>query len=270
MIFDIHTKEAAQGTLQELTGIVAEKWESYLHEEDRYTCQDDFVKDMLQKFCTRTLPQSYADMKFVFFHITTSENACESIKKAGLTDLKRTYQNRNSELRIFLDTHDISIDLCGKELFYKEKCFKIDSENHPADSDNCDSVEYKCWSIGRKFYEDHAVCGFLSTRDGLVYEGRVHKRPEILMDIDALLGTQLALEWERSHSAYKVIARVNGHDICYAYEDEQSEEEKIMAYIVMAYNAAFKGGDENIVLMKDGVQIPACDILTIESFQEWD
>lgn len=43
-----------------------------------------------------------------------------------------------------------------------------------------------------------------------------------------------------------------------------------MAYIVMAYNAAFRGGDENIVLMKDGVQIPACDILTIESFQEWN
>lgn len=81
MIFDIHTKEAAKGTLQELTGIVPEKWESYLHEEDRYTCQDDFVKDMLQKFCMRNLPQSYADMKFVFFHITTSENACESIKK---------------------------------------------------------------------------------------------------------------------------------------------------------------------------------------------
>lgn len=43
-----------------------------------------------------------------------------------------------------------------------------------------------------------------------------------------------------------------------------------MAYIVMAYNAAFRGGDENIVLMEDGVQIPACDILTIESFQEWN
>lgn len=169
MIFDIHTKEAAQGTLQELTGIAPEKCESYLHEEDRYTCRDDFVINML-----------------------------------------------------------------------------------------------------RKFYKDHTVCGFLSTRDALVYEGRVHKRPEILMDIDALLGTQLALEWERSHSAYKVIARVNGHDICYVYEDEQSEEEKIMAYIVMAYNAAFRGGDENIVLMKDGVQIPACDILTIESFQEWN
>lgn len=81
MIFDIHTKEAAQGTLQELTGIAPEKWKSYLHEEDRYTCQDDFVQNMLQKFCTRSLPQSYTDMEFVFFHITTSKNACESIKK---------------------------------------------------------------------------------------------------------------------------------------------------------------------------------------------
>ncbi len=271
MIFNITTQKAAQRTLRELTGISEETWKLHIHKEENYAYSDDFVKDMLREFATRDLPRSYTDMDFVFFHITTSGNGCASIRKNGLTDLQKTYQNGNSELRAFLDEHGVLIDLFKKKLTYEGGIFKISFENDLTDYDDYDSEEYQCWSIGRKFFYDYTVCGFLSIRDDFAYDEQMYnKRPEILMDIDNLLGTQLVSEWERTHLAYKVIAKVSGRDICYAYEDEQSEEEKIMAYIAMAYDVAFKNGAENIVLIKNGVQIPAQNIQGIERYIHQD
>ena len=47
------------------------------------------------------------------------------------------------------------------------------------------------------------------------------------------------------------------------------EAEKVMAYIVMAYNEALNGSTENILLLKNGVQIPPNDILDINPLSIW-
>ena len=74
----------------------------------------------------------------------------------------------------------------------------------------------------------------------------VHRRPEILWEIDELLDTHLSCEWEKTHTTYEILAKANGSDICYPYDDESPEEDKVIAYIVMAYNEALYGGSENI------------------------
>ena len=97
----------------------------------------------------------------------------------------------------------------------------------------------------------------------------MHLRPEILSDIDELLQTHLSEKWRRTHEPFEVLAKVSGQNICYFSDDEDLDEEKVMAYLVKAYNAAFNGLSEEVLLMKNGVQIPPEDILDIKPLTCW-
>ena len=266
MIYDIHTEQAAQATLCRMTGISMDLWESNIHREREYKLQDFFVEAMIQEYATQSLPLSYKDFDFVYFHITTSSDGCQSIQKNGILDLRESYKCRDSELRRFLDEHGVNINLDYAILSYCGHQYDITFRGTPWDTH---SEQYKRWSVGRKFYYDYATCGFLSVWQGNPYGGWVHKRPEILMDIDALLGTCLSEEWEQMHKPYAVLAKVSGKDICYFSDDDESEREKVMAYTVMAYNAALNAVHEEIILLKNGVQIPPENILEIKPFTIW-
>ena len=266
MLFDIHTERAAQQTLFRLTGIPIEVWEENIDRERDYELQDYFVAAMIEEYGTRHLPESYLDLDFIYFHVTTSADSCASIRRNGILDLKKAYECKDSELRRFLDEHGVSIDIEKALLIYRGHEYDIYFGRCPWDHE---SVEYKCWSIGRKFFYDYTTCGFLSAWDRSPYGGQVHRRPEILKDIDELLMTRLSDEWEQTHTAYEVVAKVSGENICYPYDDDASETEKVMAYVVMAYNEALNGSSENILLLKNGVQIPPSDILEVNPLSIW-
>lgn len=265
MLFDIHTNLAAQRTLYQLTGIPIEVWEDNIYHEHDYEYQDDFIKAMIEEYGTRQLPQSYKDLDFVFFHVTTSSDGCASIRQNGILDLKKVYECSNSELRQFLDKHNVLIDLDKASLNYYEREYDIYYGKVPCDTT---SIEYKCWSISRKFYYDYTICGFLSAWDCSPYPGQVHRRPEILWNIDELLRTRLSYEWDRTHSPYEIVSKVSGMNIRTS-SDDKSEVEKVMSYVVMAYDEAFNGPNENILLLKNGVQIPPTDILSIAPLSIW-
>ena len=198
---------------------------------------------------------------------TTSANECEAIKKYGILDLKQAYLCVESELRVFLDRHGIIINIEGALLTYKGKAFDI-SYN----AGNCprtDTQEYLCWSIGRKFYYDFTTCGFLSVWERSPYGGQVHCRPEILWDIDNLLGLKLSEEWEQSHFLYEIVAQVNGFDIVFDGDDDQSDKDKVLMYLTMAYDTAFGEPFENILLMKNGIQISPDRIIEIKPLTCW-
>lgn len=267
MLFDIHTECAARQTLLRLTGIPIDIWEVNLNRERDYELQDYFVEAMIEEYATKQMPQSYMDMEFVYFHITTSSDNCASIRHNGILDLKKAYECNDSELRHFLDKHGIRIDIENAILTYRGQKYNIYYGRCPWDHE---SVEYKCWSVGRKFYYDYTTCGFLSVWNRSPYGGQVHKRPEILWDIDELLNTSLSDEWERTRMAYEIVAKVSGKHICYPYDEDATETEKVMTYVIMAYNEAFNGSSENILLLKNGVQIPPNDILEINPFSIWN
>ena len=266
MIYDIHTKQAAQETLRRLTGIKYAQWDANRHRERDYQFQDDFVATMIKEFGTKRLPKSYMDMDYEFFHVTTSADQCISIRQNGVLDLQEAYLCKDSELRVFLDAHGVLINLDEETLRYKGHVYDIHYGARPW---NDQSVEYKCWLVGRKLYYDYTICGFLSACLKSPYGGMIHRRPEILWEIDELLNTQLSREWEKTHTTYEILAIANGRDICYPYDDESPEEDKVMTYIVMAYNEALYDSSENILLLKNGVQIPPNDILEINPFVAW-
>lgn len=263
MIYDIRNSTNAQQTLVSLTGVPLSIWEQYVGREREFEYTDDLIECVVSSY--GKLPQNYRDFNFVYFHITTSANGCASFRKHGIMDLPHTYLCPDSELRVFLEKHHIYIDLQHETLRHGEQIFNIQYGPCPRK----DTVEYYCWSIGRKFYFDFTTCGFLSIWEISPYGGQVHRRPEILMDIDNLLQTDLSQEWANTHIAYEVIAQIKGSNIV-CINDEFDEKAKVLSYLTRAYYAAFGSPSEEILLVKNNVHIPPTDILDIRRFEYWN
>ena len=265
MIYDIRTSEKALKTLVNLTGVSKDVWMDYVYRIREYSYTEKMIEDVVDRY--GKLPTSYRDFEFVYFHVTTSSNNCQSIKDYGIFDLCMAYECTTSELRNFLDNHEIEIDLRQKLLRYKDKEFDISYSSHRVPRNN--TKEYDCWSIGRKFYFDYTTCGFLSVWERSPYGGLVHRRPEILMDIDNLLGLNLSREWQQTHKPFEVVAKVSGGNIVYPYDDDDSEEDKVLCFLAKAFNNAFGEPDEEILLLKNGIQISPHDILAIKPLKCW-
>lgn len=109
--------------------------------------------------------------------------------------MKNSYLCPKSELRQFLDAHNITIDLSKHFLSYAGNKYDIEFGSCPKSN----TKEFCCWSVGRKFYYDFSICGFLSIWDISPYGGLVHARPEVLMNLDKLLNLSLSREWANTH-----------------------------------------------------------------------
>lgn len=264
MIYDIRTSELALQTLVNITNVPVDIWEKYLGKERDYQYVEDLVADVINKH--GHLPTNYRDFEFIYFHITTSANKCSSFYKHGILDLKKSYLCQDSELRMFLEQNNIFIDLSLCTLTYRGKQFDISYGKCPW---NDDSPEYYCWCIGRKFFYDYTTCGFLSVWERAPYGGYVHRRPEILSDIDNLLGLDLSTKWAMSHTAYEIIVKISGKYIVYNSYDDKPEEDKVIDYLTRAYLTAFGEPHEDELLIQNNIQIPVSNILQINKFTTW-
>ncbi len=263
-IFDIRSSLLARKTLVNLTGVDFATWEKYEEHKREYAYIGDLVKDVIKTH--GHFPCKYNDLEFVYFHVTTSANGCSAIKKHGILDLKSAYLCKESELRLFLDHHGVLIDLDRCLLSHMGKNYDISYSAGMCPKS--ETSEYLCWLIGRKFYYDYTTCGFLSVCEQNPYGGQVHRRPEILLDIDNLLKTHFSHEWEQSHLPYEIAAHVSGDNIIFD-GDDQSDQDKLLMYLTMAYDTAFEKPSEHIILMKNDIQIPADSIIEIKTLSHW-
>lgn len=261
--YDIRSSENALRTLIEITGVAEKIWNRNVINENKYRYTEDFVEDIVLTY--GEMPERYDMFEFIYFHITTSANQCESIRKYGLLDLKKSYKCKDSELRKFLDESDVLIDLENAILIYKNKRYDISYGKCPYFDDEAKA----CWSIGRKFYYDYTSCGFLSIWEKSPYGGMVHRRPEILYDIDKLLGLKLSYRWAETHIPYVVVAKVSGDKIVYDGDDNQNDKEKVIDYLTRAYKTAYYEPDEQILLLQNNIEIPPKDIVEIREFRYW-
>lgn len=263
-LYDIRTSANALTTLVNFTGIVPPIWERCMSKRNEFRYDEEFVEHVINTY--GHFPTDYETWLFIYFHITTSANGCESFKIHGILDLIESYKCLDSELRQFLDIRGIHINIGECTLTYHGKAYDI-SYNRPTPRPG--SKEYACWSIGRKFYYDYTTCGFLSVWARSEYGGYVHRRPEILYDIDELLGLDLSQEWHMTHEPYEVVALVQGCDIVYDGDDNSSSKDKILNYLTRAYNTAFGAPFEEIVLLKNHIQVPPNHILEIKPLSYW-
>lgn len=268
LLFDIRDEEKAAKTLERLTGVNATYWYiERIKNNGRYD-YTDADKD-IERIISRNkghYPQ-LCDLELVITHLTTSNNGCRSILDVGIIDLKKAYTNTRSELRRFLEQHGIEIRLDACCLKYNEKYYDISYEECPWDNE---SEEYAAWSVGRKFYYDFTVCGFLSINSKRPYSGMVHRRPEILWDIDKLLCTNLQTEWVRIYKSYEVVFKIPVLDTIYNGRDTESEQEMIMHYLLDAYMCISSGPDTEEILCKNGIEVCPNQILECNRFTMWD
>lgn len=258
--FDIRTKEKAQKTLTKLTGVHSSIWAQKMGHEHEYECQEHFMADIIRTY--GYLPKNYRELDFVYFHVTSSANDCKSFRKHGILDLKKSYMCDDSELKQFLECRDIYIDLEKKILKYHKKEFDITYRPGPKRN----HIEKLAWAVGRKFFYDYTTCGFFSICADTPYGGQVHRRPEILEDIGKLLQLNLEQEWIKTHKPYEIVVKISGNQIVYCGSEDDSEEEKVLRYLVKAYITFKEGTSEEPVLMKNGVQIMPSDIIEIKPF----
>ncbi len=262
-VYDIRTSESALSTLVNLSQVMPSIWKRYISCRRENLNDDGFVEDVIRSH--GTFPENYENWSFTYFHVTTSANGCASFREHGILDLKEAYRCPDSELRTFLDDKGIDIDIDNCILKYKGKAFDISYGPYPH---GFDKMAQDCWAIGRKFYFDFTTCGFLSVWDLTPYGGGVHYRPEILSDIDRLLNLSLSQEWCATHEPYEVVALVKGTDIVYD-SDDKNNKEKVLHYLTKAYNTAFGSPHEEIVLLKDHIQIPPRNIVEIKPLSCW-
>ncbi len=263
-VFDIRTSESALSTLVSLTQVMPPIWEQYILRHKEYRYDDDLVEDVIRNH--GVFPDSYENWMFIYFHVTTSANGCASFRKHGILDLNNSYRCADSELRIFLDEKGIEVDIDNCVLKYRGRSFDISYGPHPY---GFDEEAKDRWAIGRKFYYDYTTCGFLSVWEASPYGGYVHRRPEILSDIDKLLSLSLSQEWCVTHEPYEVVALVKGTDIVYDSDDDQSSKEKVLHYLTKAYTTAFGSPHEEIVLLKNHIQVPPRNIVDIKPLSCW-
>lgn len=262
MTYDILTQQNARKTLQRLTGIEWSTWQ-YLnrnYNKEQFLSDEDYVKRILDK--EDCFLPAFRELEFTFGHITTSSTACESIRNGGLMKLACT--NKVTELGLFLSNHDVDINIEQHTLKYNGRTYDISFGDCPPVHNR---EEYAAWRVGRKLYYDYCICGFLSYSKQ-PYGGYIHKRPEILKDMDELLNTDLATEWVATHTPYEIVVRVSADKIVYDGRNSDSEQEKVMNYLMKAYWCSFSDM-ENVILLKNDVEIQICDILNIRPFNMW-
>lgn len=264
LIYDIRTSQNALSTLVNFTGVIPPIWERNISERDRFRYDEELVEYIIRKY--GHFPTSYENWLFVYFHITTSANKCSNFRKYGILDLQKSYTCPESELRLFLDENGIQIDVEERTLTYQGRTYDI---SYNRSSPRFGTPEYACWCIGRKFYYDFTTCGFLSVWESSPYGGYVHCRPEILSDIDGLLNLTLSQDWHLSHEPYEIVAAVQGTDILYDGDDDSSGRDKVLNYLTKAYNTAFGAPSEEILLLKNHIQVSPSRIWEINPVTYW-
>ncbi len=262
IIYNILSKKEAQNTLEKMTGITWSEWKGIRdsYDRDQWSYEDDYIEDVLKEKNV-TLPSFY-ELEFVFSHVTTSANGCIDIRKYGL--ITHACQNNKTELCAFLHENGVAIDLSRRELHYFDKVFDVSYDKCPLEYME---TEYAAWLVGRKLYYDYGICGFLSYGN-TAYGGYVHRRPELLMNIDRLLKTDLADKWEDTHQPYEVIAHIGAKMVVCDGDERCDDQRKVMEYLMKAYWCAFSD-NENIVLLRSEVEVPPENIWKVRPFEAW-
>lgn len=263
LVYNITDKENSIQTIELLTGIKKERFFLNLLEANVFNIPiDDVFNNFMSEFQV-DLNFSVEDLMCRVQHITTSGNECKNIVENGLNDLKSSYLDKNSEIRIFLDNNRIKFDIDNEKIIIKgrEKSIHYTKEK----SFDLTNEEEKLWSIGRKFYFDFCVCGFYSIDYTHMYGGNVHRRPEIIYNIDELIHMDLEKKWENTHKPFIVEFNVPLKDIAYLPDDEDELKEDLLRE---AINNSLYDNQEKIVLLKNGVNIPPNNIVAIRELKK--
>lgn len=264
MNIDMRTETDAMETLLHIPGINVEYMMKMLRDEllMRTTTNDYEFYSFLDS--NGIILPRLKDINVVFSHITTSANECANYRTYGILSLVDTYRCEDSELRQFLTSENIEINIDFLCLKHNDKYYSIDYEDIEHSGSSEESNELR---IGWRFSKDAGICGFLHINEKDTYLGNVHKRPEVLSDIDNLLNLNLSKKWEETHQPYEIIASVSGNQIdTFGDADEDWIKRRLYQTFCVATSAELTVDDFQC---KKGEIIRPEQIININDFNLW-
>jgi hypothetical protein len=239
--YDIRTADSAIDTLARFTAgkccSADDIWAFYDAHGKSYEIFAEFISEYKP-----LLDVPISEIVVFATHFTSNNDACNSIKEHGLRDLQFALANE-TPLKKFLSTHGIEFDI-------KQCTISANGAVHNI-TFNCYEHENLITHISRKIYYDNKMSYFLHICDVNEYGGDVHKRPEILNNIDEFLGSKLAEEWEKISTQYEIdftvpLLRIRGLKIC------DDDDITINSLLELALNVA-KEAIENDCIFTQGI-----------------
>lgn len=271
MIYDVRTKQAASQTFMDLTGITKRDMLENLSRLYSYNSRNVFIQELIEEY-GHIMIRDYTDLTICFSHIATYSDNGDSVKKYGLLDLPSAYRLKDSDLRRFLDAHNIFIDLEDAKLSYVNPMGK--SYTYDISYDGKRSLDSAEAIIGYKFYRDFCLCGWFIIPESLNNYSCIDCCPEIICNIDTLIFgkyKRISIEWTNSHIVYVVNAKINGKDIIYPGNENDDPKDRVMFFISKAFDVMIDGESsetQDCLLTQDGVIIPPKNIISIEKFED--
>lgn len=185
MIYDITSLKQAIETLMKLFNIDEDTInkivvEQGIHDVDRF----------LSKIDRSLLDFDLDEMEVVGIHSTTNLDACESIKKTGLINMKQAL-SCDSSLNQFLHQNGIFIDIYTKKITYKDNSYNL-----------VDQGNYK---LHYKIFGDYQLDCFLAVSKNRPYDDALRARPKVLSEIEKFI--QLAglhQQWTQQSKPYMI------------------------------------------------------------------
>lgn len=266
MVYDITSRKSALQTLQDLTGFSCQYWDyeiykyQKLHQSTIAVDTVDILNDIMERHNLNIDNLNLNNLEVYFFHVTTSNNACEDYYKYGMLNLQSVYSNTDTELRRFLDEEGIYVDLEGKTITVDENVYSISTDK--GITIYAERKKNKGFYVGNKFYDDFNICGFFCFDKNDPYGGNVDKRPEILNDILKFTRYDICKVWENSHDTYIIKVKVNFREISPYFSNEKDDSSLKHALLRMAFDRYYYIEDlERICILHKNVSVDSSNIL---------
>ena len=264
MNFDIRTRETASETLHKLLNDVFNIPEFISYLASKYGGDvDEFLNaetDFLESL-------DIEGVKYIGFHVTTSNDECAEIKKHGIVDL-RTALSINTNLKRFLMKHGITFDFTRNIMICNNTEHDVNYENYRAIADYGNSPLKR---IAHKLCYDPQVNGFFNC-DNIGNYSIIDKYPEILHTISEFTSIELS-DWKSYCTCYKVHFAVEFDQIAWFtfYDSKADAQGNIVNRVELkktlirrAFYQATDGLCEKLIFLNPEAKIHPDQILNFE------
>lgn len=198
MIFDITSHKTSKKFLVEFLDIDIRQINEFIE----MTTDFIYVDEFLEYIDVNLEEKNIDDLLLTVLHLTSNDDACETIKEAGLLNLKHAL-TMDTTLSRYLRTYNISFDISNNLMCINDKFHEL---NHDALLWEVESQKGKLNDIARKIYSYNQINGYFSVRDLKRDCEDIHLRPEIINAMSKLAKNSVEFEnkWIAASKSYLV------------------------------------------------------------------
>ena len=202
MVFDMTSSLSALNSLSKLLELQEDVIQSFIDENIEYdgVCiESTFTADgLLDKAGLTSDSLDITNITLMILHYTSTNDNCQTLKTLGIRDLQYVLANK-TPLSNFLSAKGVTFDIRNNIMVAFGKNYDI---KYCIKRSQDDALK----DISRKVYYDYATSAFFFIDDVTKYSGRVHTRPEFLVDLESFDSrlNGISDEWANKNKKYEI------------------------------------------------------------------